>query len=212
MEKTLNIGLILPNINENYDVEKVHNANSKRIDAVVGDVDTMKEAVGESDLSAAIVKAFQLGNKHKQTLVSNLIALNVEADTSESWDSLLSKLLTISSGSSGASVGSIDIKLNCGDVYTIPEGYHDGTGTVSVYSLASQTQGTAVATNIIAGKTAFVNGNKVIGTIPDKAGATVAASTVEESGDNLLISIPNSGFYNTLSKLSIPKASLSRFF
>lgn len=212
MEKTQNIGLILPNINENYDVEKVQNANSQRIDAVVGDVDTMKEAVGESDLSAAIVKAFRLGNKHKQTLVSNLIALNVEADTSESWDSLLSKLLTISSGSSGASVGSIDIKLNCGDVYTIPEGYHDGTGTVSVYSLASQTQGTAVATNIIAGKTAFVNGNKVIGTIPDKAGATVAASTVEESGDNLLISIPNSGFYSTLSKISIKKASISNFF
>lgn len=209
MEKTQNIGLILPNINENYDVEKVQNANSQRIDAVVGNVDTMKEAVGESDLSAAIVKAFRLGNKHKQTLVSNLIAIGVEADTSESWDVLLNKLLTVSTG---ASVGTIDERLNCGEVYHIPEGYHDGTGTVTANSLAVQTSGTAVESNIMSGKTAYVNGNKVEGTIPDKSGATVVASTVSESGSNILITIPTSGFYNTLSKLSISKTSLSSYF
>lgn len=205
MEKTQNLELIMPNINENYDVENVTNVNSQIIDDAIGDVKGMKAELDVSDLSAAIVKVFQLGNENKQTLVSNLIAMGVEADTSETWESLLAKVLTISSGGSG---GTVEIKLNCGDTYTIPEGT---TGTVTANSLASQTQGTAVTSNIINGKTAYVNGAKITGTIPDKSGATMPATTVSASGDSILITIPTSGFYNTLSKLSIAKSSVSQY-
>ena len=206
MEKTQNLELIMPDVNDTYNVETVTNVNSQIIDNAVGDINTMKATLDVSDLSAAIVKVFQLGNENKQTLVSNLVAMGVEADTSETWESLLAKVLTISSGS--GSVGSVEVRLNCGDTYVIPEG---ATGTVTANSLASQTQATAVASNMVYGKTAYVNGNKITGTIPDKSGATVPANTVSASGDNILITIPASGFYNTLSKLSIAKSSVSQY-
>ena len=206
MEKTQNLELIMPDVNDTYNVETVTNVNSQIIDNAVGDINTMKATLDVSDLSAAIVKVFQLGNETKQTLVSNLVAMGVEADTSETWESLLAKVLTISSGS--GSVGSVEVRLNCGDTYVIPEG---ATGTVTANSLASQTQATAVASNMVYGKTAYVNGNKITGTIPDKSGATVPANTVSASGDNILITIPASGFYNTLSKLSIAKSSVSQY-
>ena len=206
MEKTQNLELIMPDVNDTYNVEGVTNVNSQVIDNAVGDINTMKATLDVSDLSAAIVKVFQLGNENKQTLVSNLVAMGVEADTSETWESLLAKVLTISSGS--GSVGSVEVRLNCGDTYVIPEG---ATGTVTANSLASQTQATAVASNMVYGKTAYVNGNKITGTIPDKSGATVPANTVSASGDNILITIPASGFYNTLSKLSIAKSSVSQY-
>ena len=54
--------------------------------------------------------------------------------------------------------------LNCGGSYTIPAGYHNGSGKVTANSLASQTAGTAAAADIASGKTAWVNGAKVTGT------------------------------------------------
>lgn len=56
--------------------------------------------------------------------------------------------------------------LNCGGSYTIPAGYHNGSGKITANSLASQTSANAVAANITRGKTAWVNGAKVTGTRP----------------------------------------------
>lgn len=55
--------------------------------------------------------------------------------------------------------------LNCGQSKIIPEGYNPG-GTITANSLASQTSATAGSGDIVASKTAYVNGNKVQGTIP----------------------------------------------
>ena len=181
--------------------------------------------------------------------------------------------------------GNVSKSLNAGSSYTIPKGYHDGTGKVIANTLASQTSATATAGNILSGKTAYVNGNKITGTIASKAaatytpttsnqtiasgqylsgtqtikgdsnlvaanikkgtsifgvtgtytsdanataaqilkdktayvngskvtgtmanksGATVSATTVTESGTNALISIPSNGYYSTSSKISVP--------
>lgn len=63
--------------------------------------------------------------------------------------------------------GAMSQVLNCGDSYTILEGYHNGSGKITTNSLASQTQATAIATNITSGKTAYVNGIKITGTGAD---------------------------------------------
>ena len=55
--------------------------------------------------------------------------------------------------------------LNPGETYDIALGYHNGTGTISVPELSTLTQATATSGEILSGKTAYVNGNKVTGTI-----------------------------------------------
>ncbi len=61
--------------------------------------------------------------------------------------------------------GAISQMLTAGGSYTIPAGYHNGSGKVMAGSLASQTYGTATAAQILSGQTVWVNGNKLIGTM-----------------------------------------------
>ena len=77
--------------------------------------------------------------------------------------------------------GSKTAELACGESYTIPEGYHNGSGKVTAKSLAAQTPATAVAGNILKDKTAWVSGNKITGTIPSKGAATYYATTSDQS-------------------------------
>ena len=59
--------------------------------------------------------------------------------------------------------GAKTASLNCGGSYTIPAGYHNGSGRITAGSLASQTGATAQAQHILAGQTAWVNGSRVTG-------------------------------------------------
>ena len=59
--------------------------------------------------------------------------------------------------------GAPTVALNCGGTYNIPAGYYSG-GKVTANSLASQTSATATVSDILSGKTAWVNGSKITGT------------------------------------------------
>lgn len=61
--------------------------------------------------------------------------------------------------------GAKTASLNCGGSYTIPKGYHNGSGKVTANSLSSQTSANATAADIVSGKTAWVNGSKITGTL-----------------------------------------------
>jgi putative uncharacterized protein (fragment) len=63
-------------------------------------------------------------------------------------------------------IGSVQRTLHAGESMAIPQGYHDGTGAVAAASLAEQTPGTAAARDILAGKSAWVDGRRVDGSIP----------------------------------------------
>ena len=64
--------------------------------------------------------------------------------------------------------GAVTATLNCGGSYTIPAGYHNGNGKGTANSLASQTSANAGAGDILSGKTAWVNGSKLTGTMPNR--------------------------------------------
>lgn len=71
------------------------------------------------------------------------------------------------SGPSVTQRGAVSASLNCGGSYTVPEGYHNGSGRITANSLASQTSATATAAQILSGKTAWVNGSRLTGTMVD---------------------------------------------
>ena len=61
--------------------------------------------------------------------------------------------------------GAVSQTLNAGGSYTIPAGYHNGSGKVTANSLSSQTSATASNIRILNGYTAWVNGSKITGTV-----------------------------------------------
>ena len=64
--------------------------------------------------------------------------------------------------------GTRNSTLNAGGSFTIPEGYHNGSGKVTANSLSSQTSGTAGAAHILSGRTAWVSGSKRTGTMTNR--------------------------------------------
>ena len=82
--------------------------------------------------------------------------------------------------------GAKTASLNCGGSYTIPKGYHNGSGKVTANSLSSQTSANATAKDIIKGNTVWVNGSKLTGTatIQSLGGLTGKTGTIQKSRDS----------------------------
>ena len=80
--------------------------------------------------------------------------------------------------------------VTAGSTIAIPKGYHDGNGKIVLKDLSSQTDGTAIAYNILITKTAWVNGKKVIGTMPNNMDWSEL-----EIPAGVQITVPN-GFHN----------------
>lgn len=98
-------------------------------------------------------------------------------------------------GGSMPNQGAKTATLAAGGSYTIPAGYHNGSGKVTANSLSSQTYATAAAGDIIKGKTAYVNGSKVTGSLEDRASQTAAVS-LEAIAEKAWVRVPF-GAYRT---------------
>lgn len=75
--------------------------------------------------------------------------------------------------------GAKTASLNCGGTYTIPAGYHNGSGKVTANNLASQTapdsgKSAAGAAQILSGYQAYINGSKVSGTMANQGAKTAS--------------------------------------
>lgn len=90
--------------------------------------------------------------------------------------------------------GAVSQSLNCGGSYTVPAGYHNGSGKVTANSLASQTgvdsgKTAVTAGTMVSGYQGWVNGNKVTGTFAGQektvTAETSAASVTPDSGKYL---------------------------
>ncbi|MBE5974366.1 MAG: hypothetical protein E7251_07205 [Paenibacillaceae bacterium] len=86
--------------------------------------------------------------------------------------------------------GAVSQTLNAGGSYTIPAGYHNGSGKVMANNLTSQTPGSASAGHILSGYTAWVNGSKLTGSIASMGGQTITPGTSQQT-------VSSSGKYMT---------------
>lgn len=110
--------------------------------------------------------------------------------------------------------GAINAALNAGQSKVIPKGYTEG-GTITANSLASQTQATAGAGDILSGKDAYVNGKKVTGNIPNR-GEYQYAGGFGEGGDYYAMNHIPWGFYPNYGdgwapEIRFPKDSLRNY-
>lgn len=94
-----------------------------------------------------------------------------------------------------ANRGAVTQALAAGGSYTIPAGYHNGSGKVTANTLASQTSATAAAAQILAGYTAWINGVKVTGTMVNRG----AVSKTLNAGESYKIP---AGYHNGSGKVN----------
>lgn len=191
------------------------------------------------------VQAFQLGNERKLELVDALIAIGVTASTNESWDDLITKVSSVIRATGNANAGDVlsgktfsnagangltgtmpnrgavstDLTSQ-GQQYTIPAGYHNGTGKVTanisnltagniragvtvggVTGTFSQFSNGATAAQILSGRSAAVNGTTVNGSMPNRTGH-VNAQSISRNGTTLRFR-PLAGYYNGTSDNSV---------
>ena len=91
--------------------------------------------------------------------------------------------------------GTVNQSLNPGGSYTIPAGYHSGSGKVTVTSLSANTSGTANASRILSGYTGWVGGSKLTGTMTNRG---AVSQTLSANGS---YTIP-SGWHNGSGKVT----------
>ena len=90
--------------------------------------------------------------------------------------------------------------LGAGGSYTIPAGYHNGSGKVTVQSLATMTaSGDATAAQILSGKKAYVDGSLITGTMTNQ-GAKTASYTPSTSTQTYIIP---AGYHNGSGKVTV---------
>lgn len=94
--------------------------------------------------------------------------------------------------------------LGAGGSYTIPAGYHNGSGKVTVQTLATMTaSGDATAAQILSGKKAYVDGSLITGSMTDR-GAQTKTITPSASAQSYTIL---AGYHNGSGKVSVPAVS-----
>lgn len=96
--------------------------------------------------------------------------------------------------------GAVTAALNAGGSYTIPAGYHNGSGKITANSLAGQTNGTATAAHVLAGMIAWVKGVKITGTMVNRGAVT---ATLNAGGS---YTIP-AGYHNGSGKVTAAAAT-----
>ena len=93
-------------------------------------------------------------------------------------------------------IGNVTVTIGAGESYTIPLGYHNGTGKITAKTLPAETEATAIESQILNGETAWVNGVKITGTMPNRAN-----NSFVDISAGATVDIPE-GYYNGTGKIT----------
>ncbi|WP_270501386.1 hypothetical protein [Clostridium butyricum] len=118
-----------------------------------------------------------------------------------------------------ANNGAVTSTLTAGTSYTIPAGYHNGSGKITANNLASQTGGSAGPLQILNQYSAWVNGERVVGAMPvmptvgsnhaNAGGVEYGAHTSGDSTPYLYLSMPQWTYTSTNAWLRYPATAVA---
>ena len=102
-------------------------------------------------------------------------------------------------------------EVSLSDIYnTMANTETDGDTTIELAQLkALLSQTTVTEDKILKDYKAYKDGQLITGTMENYAGQTITATTITESGENALITIPQNGYYSTSSKISVPVSEIN---
>lgn len=106
-------------------------------------------------------------------------------------------------------IGAVSPTLNAGGSYTVPAGYHNGSGKVTANSLASQTGGTSAPAQILSGYTAWVNGSKITGTMANRGQAQYGGGFGSGTDYYAINAIPEGAYFSNGASWA-PEARISK--
>ncbi len=152
-----------------------------------------KEKIGTEILDAqveAVQKNEQLQQSKVEEIISKYGELQADGDTiklkDNGYEISLKEIYNGTTASSGGSTGG-------------------STGSAELDNLKAElAQTTATEGKVLKDYKAYSNGKLITGTMENYAGKTVTASSITENGDNVEVTIPSAGYYETDSKVSIP--------
>ena len=175
---------------ENAELKQQIETLTSQITSLQKELEELKVQIAEKDIEIEELKK-QLSEKEAkiQELQNQLNNLNsLLSQTNATADKILAGYKAYSGGKllTGTMVnqGAVSSNLNCGQSYTIPVGYHNGSGKITANSLASQTSATATSEDITEGKTAWVNGNKIEGNRKDSSKSVIIPTIYGTSNED----------------------------
>lgn len=159
-------------------------------DVTISPIDTSEDTAGEGDIVLGAI-AHSGGAKIVGTLnISEEAARRIHTDSQAQPEDILEtkKFARPDVDGSNVIIESGTMKVNApkniildnGELYTIPKGYHNGTGTLTAPTLESKTQGNATTDDLAIGKTAWVNGKQITGTLAPNAGIPDVTATTND--------------------------------
>ena len=119
------------------------------------------------------LKGISLADSSLGAFVRNANSAINELEDANAYSVRMPKSTTAEIKSSGGNLA----KVEAGETITIGPGYTNSEQTITIASLSEQTPGNATAADILAGKTVWVNGVQITGTMPNKGNFTGDAIT-----------------------------------
>ena len=208
MQTTANYSLKKPGTTDFYNIAD-QNDNMDIIDGelskhsvAIGDIETLN--VGDVDnIVEAVNSCFQSVSDGKSAIASAITDMRVPTASDATFATMQENIrnITYDANADASNVladktfyakgyktgtmqnnGAVSQALNAGGSYTIPAGYHNGSGKVTANSLASQTAGTATADTLLSGVKAWVGGVQLTGTMNNHSGKSLGNVIAHSDG------------------------------